>query len=178
MCIRPSGFTLVELIAVIVILSALAAAAIPRFVNVKSHAQVAAHRYNASTFQSSVTLARAFWMVSGAPSQKDERDNMPVFGPAPTDTLDFGPTGWPVQHYNGPDVVLSTDSSVDCESMWPVLVNDSQLTASRHANSGVDYHVQYTGLGQCVFVLQANPNLSFSYNTLTGLFTVDDDPNT
>lgn len=62
---RQQGFTLVELIVVIVILGILAATALPRFINVTTDARMAAMNGVAGAMRSAAALAQSRYVATG-----------------------------------------------------------------------------------------------------------------
>lgn len=63
---RQNGFTLVELVIVIVILGLLAAVALPRFINITTDARLASLNGVAGGIRSAVALARAQYVTAGS----------------------------------------------------------------------------------------------------------------
>lgn len=62
-----SGFTLIELVSVIIILGVMSAVAMPRFMSMTAEARIAKMKAMAGTLSSAVTMASAKWLVAGKP---------------------------------------------------------------------------------------------------------------
>jgi len=65
---QQQGFTLIELIVVIVILGILAATALPKFSDLQTDARIAKMNGLAASIKSAGALAHAQWLVNGSPT--------------------------------------------------------------------------------------------------------------
>ena len=193
------GFTLLELVLVIVVLGILAVTALPRFINIQDDALKSSVSATAGSFASAVQLAHAGWAVK----VKGEPLALYNFSGMGKQDLDINRHGWPVgtkedQGGQGPDAIfpggdsdqISVSSRDDCESLFGALL-DTDLTAAdeRHTASKSDYisrlipaNDQLEGNlrhDNCRYILRdsigrfpAYPEgRSFDYNSVTGAVT-------
>jgi len=172
------GFTLIELVLVIIVLGILAVTALPRFINIKDDALKSTVSTTAASFAGAVQLAHA-------------------------QDLDINRFGWPVgtkedQGGQSPDTIfpggdsdqISVSSRDDCESLFEGLLDtDQTATDELHTDAESDYISQLIPAdaqidGQlrhdnCRYTLRdsisrfpAYPDgLSFDYNSVTGAVT-------
>lgn len=148
---KQSGFTLIELVIVVVILGFLAVTAIPKFIDLTDQAKQANIEGMAGGYATAVSLARAQWEAEGRPKDTGGRNSVNYDGSTLVLTTEVTGTvrpGYPVGLTGG--AALGTGfTATNCIQIWQnILQQPPALTSdisTLNTDDKMDYFVAKSG---------------------------------
>jgi prepilin-type N-terminal cleavage/methylation domain-containing protein len=158
---KTKGFTLIELIIVIVILGILSVVAAPRFLDLSGDAEEATFRGAAAAFAQGVVQVHQVWLVRG--NNQAQLDFIPIADPVVGGDLSVNSNGYPADTRG---TSLTLNSLNDCLDVWRAVLDTGSVSVD--ADESGDYTATFNGNGQCTYALVAQPELNVEYDSNTG----------
>ena len=156
---KSSGFTLIELVIVVVILGFLAATAIPKFLDLTEQAKQANIEGMAGGFATGVSLARAQWEAEARPNDGavPKKNFVNYDGTTVYLTVEDIPNNVRPGYIIG-TTPISAVASVNCIEVWNAILQQPPTisTTDLDVNSSVDYFVSKDGANLCHYYLKAS----------------------
>jgi prepilin-type N-terminal cleavage/methylation domain-containing protein len=163
---KAQGFTLIELIIVIIILGILAVTAAPRFLDLSSDAEEATFRGAAAAFRQGVVQVHQVWLIRG--NNQAVQDLIEIGDPIVGGDLSVNSNGYPADTRGSS---LTLNSLNDCLDVWRAVLDTGSVSVD--GGDTADYTATFNGVngngnGSCTYALVSNPLLTVDYDSENG----------
>jgi prepilin-type N-terminal cleavage/methylation domain-containing protein len=165
---KRNGFTLIELIIVIVILGILAVVAAPKFIDISEDAERATFKGIAAAFKSGVNQVHLAWRIRG--KGKAVQDFIPLSMDIAGGDLSVNQFGYPADTRGRSLDVTDTNDCLDV--FRAVLSTDAEVESGDSAL----FQAEYFDAQSCLYTYVSQPSLTFTYDSNSGDIVVNADP--
>ena len=155
---KVKGFTLIELVVVIIVLGILAVIAAPKFVDFRRDAEISRVKAIAASYQQAVTFSHARWQILAGNSPMND---LPDYAGG---ELDMNANGFPLGIDKGNPMGQPTNigqGEQGCVDLWNTLIEDPASVSLSSVDNGSDFQAYRhqaesnpSGLTQCTYVLR------------------------
>jgi len=184
---RQTAFTIVELVAVVLVLAVLAATALPRVLDSRQSAHEASVRAVGEAFREAVHFVHASWRIDGA---VPGAQNLAGFRAG---NIDVNASGWPTDTSGGAVIPPGNAGREQCRRLLEALLLGGPTVSSRSSRGlnvslfpeayafaaprdpTADYYAYAPAVNQCRFEYRPFPNLEIRYQCVTGEVIIDAD---
>ncbi len=158
---RNNGFTLIELVVVIVILGILSTTALPKFINISEDAEKAVFLATGTAFKAGIDQVHIAWLVRG--NGQAVQDFIPISDPLAGGDLSVNSSGYPADTRG---TSLTLNSLNDCLDVWRAVLDASN--ADVQSNDTSDIQAEYNGSNKCTYTYNRNTSLTVVYDSTNG----------
>ena len=159
---KQQGFTLIELVVVIIILGVLAVVAAPKFINLQDDAHKATHQGFAGALASAINLAHSTWLIRQGTAEPATAGQGGYIDYAGTKIGFWAGSGYP-ECQNGCTLNGSIANAGGCNGGIPKLLDDHQTFLELYSTAALP-----SAGGDCVFTYKQSDNLKIRYSAKTG----------
>ena len=163
---KQKGFTLIELVVVIVILGILAATAAPKFIDLTDDAEEAVFLGISAAFKSGVNQVHIAWLIRG--KNQAVQDFIEISDPLAGGDLSVNSAGYPADT-RGTSLTLNSEN--DCLDVWRAVLDSQDALASGDNSS--DFEATYNGDNTCTYIYNKQINLTVDYDSNSGIVTIN-----
>lgn len=158
---KEKGFTLIELVMVIVILGILAATALPKFSNLSADAHKSVVAATGAALKTGVTTIHLKWLASGGTGAV--LNFITAADSVTGQSLSVNANGWPADSRG---TSLTLNSTADCIDVWNAVLAAGAPTIA--SSTSEEYQATYNGSNNCTYTYQKDTSMTITYDSNNG----------